>query len=100
MGNYNPFVKAIFYSIVLFAVIHLAFSFFYGMIHGDTEITNMFHILGLDLAWPNLGTGKVNSFLGVVMTVGVWAIIGYTLHWRDKRADKLRKASKKHPKEK
>ncbi len=96
MGNYNPFVKAIFYSIVLFAVIHLAFSFFYGIIHGDTEITNMFHILGLDLAWPNLGSGKVNGFLGVVMTVSVWAIIGCILQWRDGRADKLRKATKHH----
>lgn len=79
MGYNHPFGKAVLYAIVLFAVAHLALSLFYGLVHGDGEIANMFHVLGIDLFWPQLGRGALNSVLGVVMIVGVWAIVGTLL---------------------
>lgn len=95
MGYGNPFGKAVMYTIVLFAVTHLAVSFFAGMWQGDIAIINMFHVLGLDLIWPTLGVGAFNSVLGVVFIVGVWAVIGIILHWRDIHAEKQR-LHKKH----
>ena len=93
MGYGNPFGKAVMYTIVLFAVTHLAVSFFVGMWQGDIAIINMFHVLGLDLIWPELGMGALNSVLGVFLIVGTWGIIGWILRWRDITADKKRKAS-------
>ncbi len=94
MGYGNPFGKAVLYTIVLFAVTHLAVSFFAGMWNGDTTLANMFHVLGLDLIWPELGKGALNSVFGVILIVGAWITIGCTLHWRDVTADKKRAASK------
>lgn len=88
MGYNHPFGKAVLYAIVLFAVAHLALSLFYGIIHSDTEITNMFHVLGIDLFWPQLGTGKLNAILGVVMIVGVWALVGFLLAAANNNASK------------
>lgn len=76
MGYNHPFGKAVLYAIVLFAVAHLALSLFYGIVHGDPEIANMFHVLGFDLFWPQLGTGSLNAVLGVFLIVGVWVIVG------------------------
>ncbi len=95
MNNNHPFAKAVFYSIVLFAVGHLALSFFYGIFHGDTQIVNMFHVLSLDLIWPSLGSGLLNAVLAVVMIVAFWVVVGSLLLWRDKRADALRKEKPK-----
>ena len=94
MGYGNPFGKSVFYTIVLFAVTHLAISFFAGMWQGDTAVVNMFHVLGLDLIWPELGMGALNSVLGVLVIVGAWGILGWILRWRDITADKKREASK------
>ena len=79
MGYNNPFGKAVLYAIVLFAVAHLAFSLFYGIVHSDPEIANMFHVLGIDLFWPQLSSGTLNAIFGVVLIVVVWAIVGFLL---------------------
>lgn len=79
MGYNHPFGKAVLYAIVLFAVAHLALSLFYGIIHSDPEIANMFHVLGIDLFWPRLGSGTFNAILGVALIVGVWVLVGFLL---------------------
>lgn len=79
IGHDHPLGKAVLYSIVLFAITHLALSFFYGILHGDSEIANMFHVLSFDLIWPSLGKGPLNALLGVVMIVAVWAVIAAML---------------------
>ncbi|USN96199.1 MAG: hypothetical protein H6797_03925 [Candidatus Nomurabacteria bacterium] len=79
MGYNHPFGKAVLYAIVLFAVAHLALSLFYGIVHSDPEIANMFHVLGIDLFWPQLGLGRLNAVLGVVMIVAVWLFVGLML---------------------
>ena len=81
MGHEHPFGKAVWYAIVLFAVTHLALSLFYGLLHGDHDIANMFHVLSFDLIWPALGKGPLNAVFGVVMIVGAWAIMGALL-WK------------------
>ena len=96
MGITNPFGKAVLYAIVLSAVAHLVVSLFYGVLHGDMDVVNMFHVLGFDLFWPNLGSGLFNATLGVLMIVVIWLAVGGTLYWRDRRADAARKAAKKH----
>lgn len=81
MGHDHPFGKAVVYSIVLFAVTHLALSLFYGITHGDPDFANMFHILSFDLLWPELGKGALNATLGAVMIVALWALVAAIL-WR------------------
>lgn len=98
MGNYPFYVKSIFYLIVAFAITHLSLSLFYGLMHGDTEAVNMFHILGFDLFWPALGTGTFNAVLGAVLVSSAWVILSLVLRWRDVRADELRTAAKPHKK--
>lgn len=95
MDYKHPFGKAIMYTIVLCAVMHLSLSFFYGAVHGDIDTVNMFHVLGLDLFWPSLGTGTLNAALGVVMIVGAWAAVGALLYWRERRIARERKPAKK-----
>jgi len=97
MGYNNPYGKAVLYAIVLFAVAHLALSLFYGIVHSDPEIANMFHVLGIDLFWPQLGTGSLNAILGVVMIVGVWVLVGYllTMAYKNKAGKKVAKEDKR-----
>lgn len=94
MGHEHPFGKAVWYAIVLFAVTHLALSLFYGIAHGDPDFANMFHVLGIDLFWPALGTGGLNALLGVIMIVATWAIVGALL-WQVHKNDGKEKPTKK-----
>lgn len=101
MGSYHPFLKAIPYTIILCAIIHLLLSFFYGLIHGDINSMNMFHVLGFDLFWPELGQGALNLLLGALLVITVGMTVALVLQWRDKRADQLRAIARpKHRKEK
>lgn len=92
MGYNHPFAKAVFYSIVLCAVMHVSISFFVGITTGSLLHINMFHVLGIDLIWPKLGYGSLNAALGVVMIVSIWAVIAALLVWRDKSAQASRTA--------
>lgn len=95
MGHDHPFGKAVWYSIVIFAVTHLALSLFYGIFHGDPNFANMFHVLSFDLIWPALGKGGLNALFGVVMIVALWAIMAWIL-WHIEQKEK--QAAKKSPK--
>lgn len=75
----HPLARALLYTIILFAVVHLTISFFVGMLRRDATIMNMFHILGLDLLWPELGRGYANAFLAAIMLVIVWAGMAYRI---------------------
>lgn len=84
-NNDHPLAKALIYSIVLFAVTHLTISFFAGIMQGDPSLINMFHVLGFDLIWPELGIGSTNAFIAAVMVVAVWVILSIVLLNREKR---------------
>lgn len=80
LPNHNhPLAKALLYTIILFAVVHLTISFFVGMLDNDPTIMNMFHILGMDLIWPDLGKGSTNALLAALMLVIVWSIMAYLI---------------------
>lgn len=100
MGNYPYYIKAIMYLIVACAVTHLSLSLFYGLVNGQVESANMFHILGVDLFWPEIGEGTFNAVLGVVLIASIWIIVSALLRWRDIHADELREAAKPHKKKK
>ena len=98
MGSYHPFLKAIPYTIILFALTHLMLSFFYSVIHGDADAMNMFHVLGFNLFWPELGTGGLNTLLGALLVIATGVLVALILRWRDIRADSLREELKTNAK--
>lgn len=80
LPNHNhPLAKALLYTIILFAVIHLSISFFVGVLQNDSSVMNMFHVLGMDLIWPELGQGSTNALLAGLMLVIVWSIMAYLI---------------------
>ncbi len=99
MGSYHPFLKAIPYTIIFFAIVHLLLSFFYSILHGDPDIANMFHVLGFDLFWPEIGKGGLNALISatVVALTGIAAAL--ILRWRDRQADRLRESTKRKAKQ-
>lgn len=88
MGHDHPLGRAVVYSIVFSAVTHVAISFFVGASRGDLTTINMFHVLGFDLIWPELGKGSLNAFLAVVMIISIWAIFAALLLHFEKRHKK------------
>lgn len=85
MNHNHPLAKALVYSIVLFAFTHLTISFFVGIMRGDSSLINMFHVLGFDLIWPELGTGSTNAVIAGIMVFTVWALLSIFLIKHEKR---------------
>lgn len=80
LPNHNhPLARALLYTIILFAVVHLSISFFVGLLQNDSTVMNMFHVLGMDLIWPELGKGATNALLAALMLVIVWSIMAYLI---------------------
>lgn len=98
MGSYHPFLKAIPYTIIIFAITHLLLSLFYSVLHGDPYTMNMFHVLGFDLFWPELGKGGLNTLFGALVVILSGVVMALVLKWRDDKADREREAAKKHSK--
>ena len=99
MGSYHPFLKAIPYTIIFFAIMHLLLSFFYSIIHSDPDIANMYHVLGFDLFWPEIGKGGLNAFVSAALVALTGVATAFILRWRDRRADHLRKIAKRKAKQ-
>lgn len=91
MGYDQKYGKAAIYAIVLSAVIHVAISFFAGLFRGDIVLINMFHVLGFDLIWPELGKGDLNAFLGVIYIIFSWIVFLVILTYMEHNAKNRQK---------
>ncbi|MDB5176541.1 MAG: hypothetical protein JWN75_209 [Candidatus Saccharibacteria bacterium] len=67
--------KALLYTILLSAIIHLTITLFTALATGMPDKANMFAVLGFNLIWPNLGTGGTSALLGGITVVLIWVVI-------------------------
>lgn len=67
--------KALLYTILFSAVSHLTITVFVAILTDSPDKANMFSILGVNLIWPSLGEGSLNSVLGGLTVVAIWVVI-------------------------
>jgi ABC-type amino acid transport system permease subunit len=71
--------KALTYTMLLSACMHLLTALFIAMKTNNPDVANMFNILGISLIFPQLGHGALNCLLGIVTVivagVGVYALM-------------------------
>lgn len=69
---YSASSMALFYTMLLSAALHLTIALFNAVRNGDVNQANMFHILGFDMLWPELGKGSLNAAISTVAISAVW----------------------------
>lgn len=77
MKHTSPFrliIKSITALVLTSAVIHLTATAIYSISHRDLDTANAFHIVGLDLLIPSLGTGVSAFWLSAVFCIAVAAL--------------------------
>jgi hypothetical protein len=67
--------KAIIYTVIFSAATHLSLALYSAVSTGDVNQANIFHILGIDLVWPEIGKGDTNAALSVIFGVSIWLIM-------------------------
>lgn len=77
LDTLHPIFKAVIFTIIPFASLHLIISNVYAFVNGAWDELNYFHILAIDLIWPELGHGMANFWLSQVMcwSVYIWWVL-------------------------
>lgn len=57
------------YTIFMLGSIHLIISNVAAFVFGDWEQINYFHILAIDLIWPQLGKGATNTLISQIFWI-------------------------------
>lgn len=62
-------IRALAYTIFILGSIHLTIAHFAAFVFGDWQQINHFHILAVDIIWPELGKGIPNMLLSQIFWV-------------------------------
>lgn len=68
----NPFLDALFKTMLLSASIHMLILFFFAAKAHQYELLNYFNILDLDFFFPNIAKGYVSMLLATLTVVVVY----------------------------
>ncbi len=82
--------RALLYTIILSATIHLVITLFTALFTGAPDKANMFVVLGFNLIWPELGRGTTSAVFGGITVAAIWVVVFTVmqLHKRKKPAKK------------
>jgi len=86
--NLTHLFTALFFAIVVSAVIHLYISLFLALTTGNPDYANMFNILGISHLFPALGAGGLNAVIGMVFVIGIGVFVYYYLEYKNKSKKK------------
>jgi hypothetical protein len=75
----NRYIDAFIKTILLFAGIHIVLLAVHAVVHQRYESLNLFHILQLNLFFPEIVYGGSWFVLGIVVLVAVYSIM-YTYY--------------------
>jgi hypothetical protein len=67
--------RALLYTILLSATIHLVITLFTALFTGAPDKANMFVVLGFNLIWPELGEGSTSALLGGITVALIWVVV-------------------------
>lgn len=83
--NVQNILRATLATMLLSASFHLAASLFFAVKTNNPDYANMFNVIGVSWFFPNLGTGTLNSILGILLVI----IAGMAVYFVMERHDAL-----------